>query len=275
MWPCRRARGSSCNNETTPFVTEALPPLLINVQSYRRSVVVVPHATCSTDRPFAFGSFAFARIVISRATASLSFLPPLSLLFHRSAHGNARIRLSLSLYIYMHTLQLASSPPPRSFLSPFFLQLVRPPRASRTFVRLVCPLAVPKERRSGRKEGEEDTIHRGHVPRTFTCRHNAANRSRGIVIQIVAYSTTMPTTVARKQSRPSSLRTPLTPRGWILRENVEKGRGNFWRRPMIGSRHRRLPLLLLLLRKRRSSIVPSRQILFFSPNVTADIYGEP
>lgn len=109
MWPCRRARGSSCNNETTPFVTEALPPLLINVQSYRRSVVVVPHATCSTDRPFAFGSFAFARIVISRATASLSFLPPLSLLFHRSAHGNARIRLSLSLYIYMHTLQLASS----------------------------------------------------------------------------------------------------------------------------------------------------------------------
>lgn len=187
MWPCRRARGSSCNNETTPFVTEALPPLLINVQPYRSRRAWPSSSSCMQRAPridlLLLAPSLLQRIVISRATASfslsLSLFPstPFTSSFP-SRTGNAPIYISLSLSVF---LLLALS----SFLSPFH-----------TFARLVCPLAVPKERakRGGSRRRRQHTIgiHRAHVPRTFTCRHNAApNRSRGIVIQIVAYSTTI------------------------------------------------------------------------------------
>lgn len=184
MWPCRRARGSSCNNETTPFVTEALPPLLINVQPYRSRRAWPSSSSCMQRAPridlLLLAPSLLQRIVISRATASFSlsrsFLPPLSLLlFHRARVMHLYTSLSLSLS------------PPRSFFFPLPL----------SYLRKACLSTRGSERESekgGSRRRRQHTIgiHRAHVPRTFTCRHNAApNRSRGIVIQIVAYSTTI------------------------------------------------------------------------------------
>lgn len=186
MWPCRRARGSSCNNETTPFVTEALPPLLINVQPYRSRRAWPSSSSCMQRAPridlLLLAPSLLQRIVISRATASFSlsrsFLPPLSpLLFHRARVMHLYTSLSLS-QSFSSSLFLLSSPPFIPSQGLFVHSRFR-----------------KRERKGGsRRRRRQHTIgiHRAHVPRTFTCRHNAApNRSRGIVIQIVAYSTTI------------------------------------------------------------------------------------
>lgn len=145
-------------------------------------VVVVVHATCTTDRPFAFGSFAFAKdrdLSSDRVLLSLSrsFLPPLSLLlFHRARVMHLYTSLSLS-QSFSSSLFLLSSPPFIPSQGLFVHSRFR-----------------KRERKGGSRRRRQHTIgiHRAHVPRTFTCRHNAApNRSRGIVIQIVAYSTTI------------------------------------------------------------------------------------
>lgn len=142
------------------------------------------HATCTTDRPFAFGSFAFAKdrdLSSDRVLLSLSrsFLPPLSLLlFHRARVMHLYTSLSLS----------------QSFSSSLFLLSSRPPPFIPSQGLFVHSRFRKRERKGGSRRRRQHTIgiHRAHVPRTFTCRHNAApNRSRGIVIQIVAYSTTI------------------------------------------------------------------------------------
>lgn len=111
-----------------------------------------------------------------------------------------RIDLLLLLLRFCNDRDLSSFLPPLSLLLPPLLLL--PPSSSFFFFFRGCSSTRCSETRRSKEEkrgggGVEKRrrrrsarcgLHRAHVPRV----HNAPNRSPGIVIQIVAYSTTIP-----------------------------------------------------------------------------------